>query len=87
MILLSKSARAELRASHSDRDRVVELPRVAAGDGRLTPAELDERLEVALTARTYSELAVLTTDPVKRGRSSAPSAAPAPSGPGQLAIR
>jgi hypothetical protein len=55
-------ARAELRASHSDRDRVVELLRVAAGDGRLTPAELDERLEVALTARTYSELAVLTTD-------------------------
>jgi hypothetical protein len=56
------SAQAELRASHSDRDRVVELLRVAAGDGRLTPAELDERLEVALTARTYSELAVLTTD-------------------------
>jgi hypothetical protein len=45
-----------------DRDRVVELLRVAAGDGRLTPAELDERLEAALTARTYSELAVLTTD-------------------------
>jgi len=56
------SAQAELRASHSDRDRVVELLRVAAGDDRLTPAELDERLEVALSARTYSELAVLTTD-------------------------
>ncbi len=52
----------ELRASHMDRDRVVELLRVAAGDGRLTPEELDERLEAALTARTYSELAVLTTD-------------------------
>lgn len=45
-----------------DRDRVVEVLRVAAGDGRLTPEELDERLEAALTARTYSELAVLTTD-------------------------
>jgi Domain of unknown function (DUF1707) len=45
-----------------DRDRVVELLRVAAGDGRLTSEELDERLEAALTARTYSELAVLTTD-------------------------
>ena len=45
-----------------DRDRVVELLRVAAGDGRLTPEELDERLEAALTARTYNELAVLTTD-------------------------
>src|SRR5580693_5549409 len=56
------SAQGELRASHMDRDRVVELLRVAAGDGRLTPEELDERLEAALTARTYSELAVLTTD-------------------------
>jgi hypothetical protein len=41
---------------------VVELLRVAAGDGRLTAEELDERLEAALTARTYTELAVLTTD-------------------------
>jgi hypothetical protein len=52
----------ELRASHTDRDRVVEMLRVAAGDGRLTAEELDQRLELALTARTYSELAVLTTD-------------------------
>jgi hypothetical protein len=52
----------ELRASHTDRDRVVEMLRVAAGDGRLTAEELDERLEAALTARTYTELAVLTTD-------------------------
>jgi hypothetical protein len=35
---------------------------VAAGDGRLTAEELDDRLEAALTARTYSELAVLTAD-------------------------
>lgn len=54
--------RPELRASHEDRDRVVELLRVAAGDGRLTADELDERLEAALTARTYADLAVLTTD-------------------------
>jgi Domain of unknown function (DUF1707) len=53
---------AVIRASHADRDRTAELLRVAAGDGRLTPEELDERLEVALTARTMSELAVLTTD-------------------------
>jgi hypothetical protein len=55
-------ARPELRASHQDRDRVVEILRVAAGDGRLTAAELDERLEAALNARTNSELAVLTAD-------------------------
>jgi DUF1707 SHOCT-like domain len=53
---------ADLRASHEDRDRVVELLRVAAGDGRLTAEELDQRLEWALTARTYGELAMLTRD-------------------------
>src|SRR5579862_6314941 len=55
-------ARSELRASHDDRDRVVELLRVSAGDGRLTAEELDERLELAMTARTYGELATLVAD-------------------------
>jgi hypothetical protein len=54
--------RSELRASYEDRDRTVEVLRVAAGDGRLNAEELDERLEAALTARTYGELAVLTRD-------------------------
>lgn len=53
---------SELRASHEDRDKVVEVLRTAAGDGRLTADELDQRLDAALTARTYAELAVLTTD-------------------------
>jgi hypothetical protein len=51
-----------MRASHEDRDRVVEVLQTAAGDGRLTAEEFDDRLEKALTARTHSELAVLTTD-------------------------
>ena len=55
-------ARSELRASHDDRDRVVEMLRVSAGDGRLTAEELDERLEQAMTARTYGELARLVAD-------------------------
>jgi hypothetical protein len=58
----------ELRASHEDRDRVVELLRVAAGEGRLTAEELDQRLEKALTARTLDELAALSRDlPAGRG--------------------
>jgi Domain of unknown function (DUF1707) len=52
----------ELRASDEDRDRAVDRLRAAAGDGRLTAAELDERLSVALTARTGGELAALTAD-------------------------
>lgn len=51
-----------LRASHEDRDRVIELLRVAAGDGRLTITELDERIELATAARTYAELAQVTSD-------------------------
>jgi hypothetical protein len=52
----------DLRASHDDRDRVVELLRVAAGDGRLTLEELDERVGAAMTARTHGELAALVSD-------------------------
>src|ERR1700684_4254063 len=44
-------ARPELRASHEDRDRAVELLRVAAGDGRLTAAALDERGDGAVDPR------------------------------------
>ena len=58
----SEVARSELRASHDDRDKIVEQLRVAAGDGRLTSDELDQRLEQALTARTYGELAKLIAD-------------------------
>ncbi len=54
--------RSELRASHDDREQVVERLRIAAGDGRLTAEELDERLEAALTARTYGELDKLLFD-------------------------
>jgi hypothetical protein len=69
----------ELRASHADRDQVVELLRVAAGDGRLSAEELDDRLERALTARTYAELAALTVD-----LPAAPGAAIVPPGAGAV---
>ncbi|MDC2956823.1 DUF1707 domain-containing protein [Streptomyces gilvifuscus] len=52
----------ELRASHADRDRVVDVLRIAAGDGLLSADELDERLEAALSARTVNELTALTAD-------------------------
>jgi hypothetical protein len=70
-------ARSELRASHDDRDRVVELLRVSAGDGRLTADELDERLELAMTARTYGELARLVADLPAQGSVIAPATAQA----------
>jgi DUF1707 SHOCT-like domain len=61
-----------LRVSHEDRDQVAEALRVAAGDGRLTADELDERLERALTARTYDDLAVLVADLPATGTALAP---------------
>ena len=51
-----------LRASDADRDRVTELLRAAVADGRLDPAEFDERLDAALAARTIDALAPLTAD-------------------------
>jgi len=51
-----------LRASDADRDRVFELLRAAVADGRLDPAEFDERLDAALAARTIDALATLTAD-------------------------
>ena len=51
-----------LRASDADRDRVIELLRAAVADGRLDPAEFDQRLDAALAARTIDALAPLTAD-------------------------
>jgi hypothetical protein len=53
---------SELLASDADRERVAERLRGAAGEGRLTPAELEERLEGAFSARTEAELAPLVAD-------------------------
>ena len=51
-----------LRASDADRDRSIEVLRAAVADGRLNPAEFDERLDAALAARTIDALAPLTAD-------------------------
>ncbi|MET0642306.1 MAG: DUF1707 domain-containing protein [Jiangellaceae bacterium] len=52
----------DLRCSDVDRDRVAEALRQAAGDGRLTLSELEERLDAAFRARTYGELEPITAD-------------------------
>ena len=56
------SSSPSLRASDADRDRVIELLRAAVADGRLDPAEFDQRLDAALAARTIDALAPLTAD-------------------------
>lgn len=54
-----------LRASDANRDRVIELLRAAIADGRLDPAEFDERVDAALAARTIDALAPLTAHAVQ----------------------
>ncbi len=51
-----------LRASHSERERTVDVLRVAAVDGRPTLEELAERVGQALVATTRGELEPLTAD-------------------------
>ncbi len=49
-------------ASDAERERVAVVLRDAAGEGRLAPEELSERLGLAYAARTAGELEVLTAD-------------------------
>jgi Domain of unknown function (DUF1707) len=50
------------RAADADREAVAERLRIAAGDGRIDLAELDERLTLTYAAKTYAELEAVVTD-------------------------
>lgn len=50
------SVTPEMRAGDADRERVAQVLRDAAGDGRLTLEELDERLTAVYAAKTYADL-------------------------------
>jgi hypothetical protein len=57
---------ALIRAADADRDAVAERLRQAAVEGRLEPHELEERLHIALRARTYADLDRLVADLPRR---------------------
>jgi hypothetical protein len=63
-----------LRASDADRERIANVLREAAGDGRLTMAELDERLDAVYAAKTYAELEPITHDLPATGEGYVPAA-------------
>jgi hypothetical protein len=67
-----------LRVSDVEREAVVDRLRVAAGEGRLEPDELEQRVGAALRARTYAELSWLVADLPN---------APAPRSPGRPLVR
>ena len=53
---------SRLRASDADRDRVAALLQEHHAEGRLSAEEFDERLDVALHARTLGQLGELLAD-------------------------
>ena len=58
-----------MRVSQQERERVVDILRTHAGEGRLEVDELEQRVEAALAARTHGDLAQLTADlPKPRSR-------------------
>jgi hypothetical protein len=59
---------AEMRASDADRERVVNVLRAAAADGRLAPEEFSQRARAAWSARTFGALALLTADLAERAQ-------------------
>jgi hypothetical protein len=74
------AARARLRASDADRERAIEALKAAFTGGRLTRDELDVRLDRAMRARTYAEVAAATADMPARPALARPG--PARRGPG-----
>lgn len=84
----ARAADLDLRASDVDRERVADVLRNAAGHGRITMDELEERLEAVYAARTYGELVPITRDlPVEDAAPPVALPARAPSGGGLVAAQ
>jgi len=56
------AGRGHVRASHADREHVIETLKAAFVQGRLTKDEFDTRVSQTFVSRTYAELAELTAD-------------------------
>jgi hypothetical protein len=60
--------RATLRASDTDREQVTRRLQEASTEGRIAADELEQRVETALSARTYGELETVVADLPAAGR-------------------
>lgn len=54
--------RSRLRASHADREQVIDVIKAAFVQGRLAKDEFDQRIGRVFASRTYADLAYLTAD-------------------------
>lgn len=72
------AAALRLRASDADRDKIAGVLRDAYAEGRLTPAEHEERLAEVYRAQTYGDLVPVLRDlPVPAGTLPVPATGPA----------
>jgi hypothetical protein len=72
--LAASTSGVEPRAGDAEREQAGEKLRVAAGEGRIDLAELEDRLDRAYRAKTYSELDALLADLPDKRLTGAPSA-------------
>jgi hypothetical protein len=89
------AGRGRLRASHADREQVIDVLKAAYVQGRLDRDELDERVGLTLAARTYADLAAIVHDipwgaarprPPRRPAAAIPAAAPPPASAARWAL-
>jgi hypothetical protein len=67
------AGRGHLRASHVDREQMIDALKAAFVQGRLTKDEFDARIGQTLASRTYAELATVTADiPAELARAQPP---------------
>ena len=59
---MAAKGRGHMRASHADREHVIDTLKAAFVQGRLTKDELDQRVGQAFASKTYAELAALSAD-------------------------
>jgi len=77
------AGRGHMRASHADRDQMIDTLKAAFVQGRLTKDEFDARVGHALASRTYAELAAVTVGiPAAPALSRPPRTPPLPAQPG-----
>jgi hypothetical protein len=75
-----------LRASHADREQVIEILKAAFVQGRLDRDEFDLRVGQTFASRTYAELAAVTAD-IPAGLNTAKPPVPARAQGGQRVLR
>jgi len=78
--------RGRLRASHADREQVIEVLKAAFVQGRLTKDEFDARVGQALASRTYADLTALTGG-IPAGIPAGPAVAQTPPGPARVQVQ